>query len=88
MTVRRSRMAKLLLLFVLGEGRVYLIFLDAGGRIAGLTEILFFGAVAHHAGMRRGGLLVAVFGIGLAGHFGISGADACLNDRHADWFRR
>jgi hypothetical protein len=66
---------QLLLLGAFGEGGVHFIFLDPGCGISGLTEVLLFGAVAHHAGMRRGGLLlgfVGLLGIGLAGHFKVS----------------
>src|ERR1700730_3635505 len=57
-----------LLLLVLGESGVHFVFLDARRGIAGLTEILLFGAVAHHAGMRRGRRLFAVFGVGALVH--------------------
>src|SRR5580704_19739721 len=51
----------------LGEGRVHFIFLDAGFRVARLTEILFLGAVTHTTGVRRCGLFLDFLGIGLGG---------------------
>src|SRR6185437_16172295 len=56
----------------LGERRVDFVFLDPGGRIAALTEILLFGAVAHHAGMLRrflAGIVGRCLGIGFVAHF-------------------
>src|SRR5258707_15549552 len=47
---------------VLGEGGVDFVFLDAGIGISGLTEVLFLGTVAHHAGMRLGGGLCLFWG--------------------------
>jgi hypothetical protein len=52
--------SRLLLLDAFGEGGVHFIFLDPGCGISGLTKVLFFGAVAHHAGMRRAGCFLAV----------------------------
>jgi hypothetical protein len=50
---------------------------------------LLFGAVAHHAGVRRGGILLGIFGIGLVGHFEISRRGcACANFANAVWFHR
>src|SRR6201998_769026 len=55
-----------------GEGRVHFIFLDAVRRISRLTEILFFGAITHHTGVRRRWLFLGVLGIALAGHREVS----------------
>ena len=44
--------------FGLAEGSVHLVFLDTGRRIAGLTQILFFGSVTQHTGVSYLGLLV------------------------------
>src|SRR6266404_6795152 len=74
---------------VLAEGGIDFVLLDAGRGISRLTEVLLFGAVAHHAGMRRGGGLLAIFGIGLVGHFKFSRRGcACSNFASAVWFRR
>src|ERR1700731_2752329 len=43
---------------VLAEGGVDFVFLDAGGGISRLIEVLLLGSVAHHAGMRRGGFFL------------------------------
>ena len=48
---------------IVGEGGVDFAFFDAVRGIPGLAEILLFGAVAHHAGMRRSGFLIGVFAI-------------------------
>src|ERR1700682_5527990 len=60
------------LLGVLAKGGVDFVFFDAGLGISRLAEILLFGAVAHHAGMRLAGLFAGTFGIWLVGHFEIS----------------
>src|SRR6185437_2592815 len=59
----------------LGERRVNVVFFDPGGGIAALTEILLFGAVAHHAGMLRrflAGIVGRCLGIGFVAHFELS----------------
>src|SRR5882672_247981 len=60
------------LLRVLGEGGIDFALLDACGGISGLAEILLLGTVAHHTRVWFGGVLLAVLGIGLVGHFEIS----------------
>src|ERR1700761_998178 len=63
-----------LFLAALAEGGIDFVFLDAGRGIAGLAEILLFGAVAHHAGMLVGGLAILMrgLGIGLVAHDTVS----------------
>src|SRR5260370_38080760 len=50
---------------VLAEGGIDFVLPDAGLGISGLTEVLLFGAVAHHAGVRRGGVFFGYFLVGL-----------------------
>src|SRR5258707_11951482 len=73
---------------VLGEGGVDFVFLDAGIGISGLTEVLFLGTVAHHAGMRLGGA-PCFFPGGLVWPFRISRRGFAWPKRlNAVWFRR
>jgi hypothetical protein len=55
---------------LVAKGFLNLILFDPGSRIACLTEILLFGAVAHHAGMGYPGFVLGMLGCRLAGHGG------------------
>src|SRR5260370_27528779 len=60
------------LLGVLAKGGVDFVFFDAGSGISRLAEILLFGAVAHHAGMRLGGVFAGTLWVLLFCPFQIS----------------
>src|SRR5450432_2538178 len=70
--LQRLGCALFCLLGVLAKGGVDFVFFDASVGMSRLAEILLFGAVAHHAGMRLGGIFAGTFGIWLVGHFEIS----------------
>jgi hypothetical protein len=60
-------------LTLFAEGGIHLILLDTRGRVAVFTKILFFGTIAHHAGVGNIGLLIGVLGNrGLIRHIGCS----------------
>jgi hypothetical protein len=52
----------LLLWIFASEGGIQLILFDARSRVAALIKILFFGAIAHHAGMNDARFLFGVRG--------------------------
>jgi hypothetical protein len=67
-TARRGMTAlELLLRVFFPERGVDFFLLDAGRRITRLIQILFFGAVAHHAGMGHFRWLLGI--VGFIGHF-------------------
>jgi hypothetical protein len=83
-----EKASRLLLGTLFAEGGIYLVLLDTRRRVAALTKVLFFGTIAHHAGMENISLPIGVLGSrGLFRHIEHSEWGASFNAASGNSFR-